>query len=80
MPLWYISDDEMRSQGITGSYGYDRTKLPDSGMRSAARARRFDSDQHAARPRNFEDRRGRRTTLSGFIGYWGRDRKLTLWS
>jgi hypothetical protein len=45
----------MRSQGITGSYGYDRTKLPDAGMRSAARARRFDSDQHAARPRNFED-------------------------
>jgi hypothetical protein len=77
---YYVSDDRMRELGITGSYGYARGELP----RPSCVISPVVGDLilintlhvHAVS----QIRRGRRTTLSGFVGYWGTDEGLRLWA
>jgi|SRR5581483_11359076 len=77
---YYVSEDQMRSQGVMGSYGYNRATLPEPAC--VLKPERGDliliNTVHVHAIAKIH--RGRRTTLSGFVGFWGRDEKLTLWT
>jgi hypothetical protein len=85
LELWnYSIDDEeyrkLAAEGIKGSYGYSRSQLPSKSY--CINPQEGDlilintMKVHAIR-KTFK---GQRLTVSGFIGYWGLNKPLKLWS
>lgn len=80
--LWdyAFSDEYCTKNNVSGSYGFKRSELPDSFLRIKPK----DGDLiiintfkvHAVN----KVLSGTRVTLSGFIGYWGIDHPLKMWS
>lgn len=84
LELWsYVVDDEQYKRcgrEYEGSYGFPRTLLPPTSVLITPEVGDLvvinSLRVHAVR----RVERGRRITLSGFIGMWGSDRPLRLWS
>lgn len=85
LELWdyYVDDAEysdFQLKGIKGSYGYSRKELPNSSICIKPKVGDLiiinTMRVHAVR----KVIKGQRLTLSGFVGYWGPNLPLKLWS